>query len=118
MCAVCSEAGLESTGGTVSTEPSEADEEDHVSLASRPASTSKDGVNLRPASTESERFPMWWSRRGPALPLSGGGGGGGGVNLRLESDHRLLVMHNGEGLERTKQQAVWWSTTTCSSGAH
>lgn len=42
--------------------------------------------------------------------------GVGGVNL--ENDHWLPMMHNREGLERTKQQTVWWSTKMCSSGAH
>lgn len=30
-----------------------------------------------------------------------------GVNLRLQNDHWLPMMHNREGLESTKQQTVW-----------
>lgn len=41
-----------------------------------------------------------------------------GVNLRLKNVHWLHMMHNREGLESTKKQTVWWSTKTCSSGAH
>lgn len=42
--------------------------------------------------------------------------GGGRVNLKNEQ--WLPMMHNREGLGCTKQQTVWWSTKTCSSGAH